>query len=172
MSMTRHAVADWDGNPAPEAPVCPDTMKEAGLSQGFICDMLLRTIYTRGAMLGRDLAQYLCLPFKVIREPLKFLKDEKCLQVDGGDLDVGSDWTEARASLRALPGVTRLHIDQVAHWGLGDPDAFPIDQRVASGARTAGLPWQAPRLRRHAEAWRPWRAYAAQHLSSLGAHVT
>jgi predicted ATPase with chaperone activity len=86
MTMTRHAVADWDGNPAPEAPICPDTMKEAGLSQGFLCDMLLRTIYNRGAMLGRDLAQYLCLPFKVIREPLKFLKDEKCVQVDGGDL--------------------------------------------------------------------------------------
>jgi predicted ATPase with chaperone activity len=48
--------------------------------------MLLRTIYSRGAMLGRDLAQLLCLPFKVIREPLKFLKDEKCIQVDGGDL--------------------------------------------------------------------------------------
>ena len=37
-------------------------------------------------MLGRDLGQCLCLPFKVIREPLKFLKDEKCIQVDGGDL--------------------------------------------------------------------------------------
>jgi len=86
MSTTRHAVADWDGNPAPEAPITPDTLKEAGLSQGFLCDMLLRTIYTRGAMLGRDLAQLLCLPFKVIREPLKFLKDEKCVQVDGGDL--------------------------------------------------------------------------------------
>ncbi|MDB5306808.1 MAG: hypothetical protein JWO38_1010, partial [Gemmataceae bacterium] len=32
------------------------------------------------------LAQLLCLPFKVIREPLRFLKDEKCIQVDGGDL--------------------------------------------------------------------------------------
>ncbi len=39
--------------------------------------MLLRTIYARGAMIGRDLGQYLCLPFKVIREPLRFLKDEK-----------------------------------------------------------------------------------------------
>ena len=86
MSMTRHAVADWDGNPAPEAPIAPDTLKEAGLSLGFICDMILRTLYTRGAMLGRDLAQLLCLPFKVIREPLKFLKDEKCIEVDGGDL--------------------------------------------------------------------------------------
>ena len=38
-------------------------------------------------MLGLDLAQLLCLPFKVIEEPLKFLKDEKCIEVDGGDLD-------------------------------------------------------------------------------------
>src|SRR3569832_796340 len=87
MSMTRHAaVADWDTNPAPEAPTAPDSLKEAGLSMGFINEMLLRTLYTRGTMIGRDLAQFLCLPFKVIREPLRFLKDEKCIQVDGGDL--------------------------------------------------------------------------------------
>ena len=87
MSLSRHAaVADWDGNPAPEAPLSPDSLMEAGLSSGFLCDMLLRTVYTRGVMLGRDLSQYLCLPFKVIRDPLKFLKDEKLIQVDGGDL--------------------------------------------------------------------------------------
>src|SRR5205085_2315781 len=33
-----------------------------------------------------DLAQGLCLPFKVIREPLKFLKDEKAIEIMGGDL--------------------------------------------------------------------------------------
>ena len=32
-------------------------------------------------MLGLDLGQFLCLPFKVIQEPLKFLKDEKCIEV-------------------------------------------------------------------------------------------
>jgi predicted ATPase with chaperone activity len=86
MTMTRHAVVDWDANPAPEAPLAPETLKEAGLSQAFLCDMLLRSIYTRGTMLGRDLAQLLCLPFKVIRDSLRFLKEEKCIQVDGGDL--------------------------------------------------------------------------------------
>jgi hypothetical protein len=87
MSLSRHvAVADWDGNPAPEAPLSPDSLKESGLTLGFICDMLLRIVYTRGVMVGRDISQYLCLPFKVIREPLRFLKDEKLLQVDGGDL--------------------------------------------------------------------------------------
>ena len=86
MSLSRHAVVDWEANPAPEAPLAPESLKEAGLSVGFLNDMILRAVYTRGAMIGRDLAQLLCLPFKVIREPLRFLKDEKCLQVDGGDL--------------------------------------------------------------------------------------
>ena len=74
------------GEPGPGSTASPESLKEAGLSPGFLCDMLLRTLYTRGPMLGRDLAQFLCLPFKVIREPLRFLKDEKCIQVDGGDL--------------------------------------------------------------------------------------
>ncbi len=86
MTLGHQATPDWDGNPAPEAPVVPESLKEAGLPLGFICEMLLRTIYSRGTMLGRDLAQLLCLPFKVIREPLKFLKDDKSIQVDGGDL--------------------------------------------------------------------------------------
>jgi predicted ATPase with chaperone activity len=37
-------------------------------------------------MLGLDLSRLLCLPFKVIEESLCFLKDEKCLEVMGGDL--------------------------------------------------------------------------------------
>ena len=37
-------------------------------------------------MLGLDLARNVCLPFKVIEESLKFLKDEKCIEVQGGDL--------------------------------------------------------------------------------------
>src|SRR5208282_4435454 len=57
-----------------------------GLSLPFVSDLVLRTIYIRGGMLGLDLARALCLPFKVIEEPLRFLKDEKCLEVAGGDL--------------------------------------------------------------------------------------
>ena len=48
--------------------------------------MVLRTLYTRGGMLGLDLARLLCLPFKVIEEALGFLKHEKCIEVLGGDL--------------------------------------------------------------------------------------
>src|SRR5256714_13769665 len=81
-----HFAGDGATTPAPEAPPSRGGLKEAGLSLGFTCEMLLRTLYTRGSAIGRDLAQLLCLPFKVIREPLKFLKDEKAIQVDGGDL--------------------------------------------------------------------------------------
>jgi hypothetical protein len=86
MGLSRHVAVDWEANPAPEAPLSPESLKESGLTLGFICDMLLRTVYARGTMIGRDLSQYLCLPFKVIRDPLRFLKDEKLIQVDGGDL--------------------------------------------------------------------------------------
>ena len=35
MSLSRHAaVADWDGNPAPEAPLPPESLKESGLTLG------------------------------------------------------------------------------------------------------------------------------------------
>ncbi|HKX66480.1 MAG TPA: AlkA N-terminal domain-containing protein [Intrasporangium sp.] len=132
---------------------------------------------TRGAMLVFPSAQTLAAQDPAVigvptRSRGSFTALLNALAEGSLDLDVGSDWTDVRASLSALPGVTRLHIDQVGHLGLGDPDAFPIDQRVTSGARTVGLPRQAPRLRRRAEAWRPWRAYAAQHLASLGAHVS
>ncbi len=84
--LTRPPVADWDTNPTPEAPTSPDNLKESGLSSSFVCEMILRTVYARGPMVGRDLAQYLCLPFKIVRDPIRWLKDEKCIQIDGGDL--------------------------------------------------------------------------------------
>ena len=78
----------WDGaaNGVLEAPRAPDSLRDAGLSQGFVCEMILRTLYVRGVMVGRDLAKFMCLPFKVIRDPLKFLKDEKNVEVNGGDM--------------------------------------------------------------------------------------
>src|SRR5262249_3693801 len=49
-------------------------------------NMILRTLYTRGGMLGLDLAKFLCLPFKVVEEALGFLKNEKVVEILGGDL--------------------------------------------------------------------------------------
>jgi predicted ATPase with chaperone activity len=77
---------EWDGAALPEAPTAPETLQEAGLRLTFVSDLLLRTLYARGTMLGLDLARFVCLPFKVIEEALRFLKDEKCVEVAGGDL--------------------------------------------------------------------------------------
>src|SRR4051812_2092736 len=77
---------DWDIGGMPEAPSAPETLLQTGLTLGFLSDMVLRTLYTRGGMLGLDLARLLCLPFKVIEEALGFLKHEKCVEVLGGDL--------------------------------------------------------------------------------------
>jgi predicted ATPase with chaperone activity len=77
---------DWDHGNTPEAPSAPDTLEQTGLNLGFLSDMVLRTLYLRGGMLGLDLARLICLPFKVLEEALGFLKHEKCIEVAGGDL--------------------------------------------------------------------------------------
>ena len=66
MAVLTRPVVDWDTNPAPEAPITPESIQESGLTSAFMCDMLVRILYTRGPQIGRDLAQVLCLPFKII----------------------------------------------------------------------------------------------------------
>jgi predicted ATPase with chaperone activity len=82
----RNPVLEWEAPDLPEAPGAPESLKEAGLTLSFLNDMILRSLLVRGTMLGLDLARLLCLPFKVIEESLQFLKDEKCIEVTGGDL--------------------------------------------------------------------------------------
>jgi predicted ATPase with chaperone activity len=84
-TQSRNGV-EWEGTALPEAPTAPETLQEAGLTLPFLNDLILRTLYIRGGLLGLDLARYLCLPFKVIEESLRFLKEDKTVEVAGGDL--------------------------------------------------------------------------------------
>jgi predicted ATPase with chaperone activity len=86
VSSQKSVMLDWEGNGMPEAPTAPDSLKETGLTLSFLNDLTLRTLYARGALLGLDLSRLMCLPFKVMEESLKFLKDDKCIEVSGGDL--------------------------------------------------------------------------------------
>ncbi|MFF3249917.1 AlkA N-terminal domain-containing protein [Actinacidiphila glaucinigra] len=87
------------------------------------------------------------------------------------DLDVGSDWEKARRQLEALPGFGPWSVEVVAMRALGDPDAFPAtDLGVRAAAEKLGLPTTPAALVRRAAAWRPWRAYAVQHLWATGEH--
>lgn len=73
---------------------------------------------------------------------------------------------DAIARLRAIPGIGEWTAQYIALRALREPDAFPESDvgllrsaGVRSGARSAPAD-----LVRRAERWRPWRAYAAQHL--------
>lgn len=91
----------------------------------------------------------------------------------GGEIDltVGSDWQRTRAQLAALPGVGPWTVETIAMRALGDPDAFvSTDLGVRAAARELGLPATPAALTACASAWRPWRAYAVQHLWATGDH--
>ncbi len=87
------------------------------------------------------------------------------------DLDAGTDWDRARAQLRTIAGIGPWTVEMIAMRALGDPDAFPGgDMGVRRGAATLDLPVPTRALDHHGEQWRPWRAYAVQHLWSRDDH--
>jgi AraC family transcriptional regulator, regulatory protein of adaptative response / DNA-3-methyladenine glycosylase II len=73
---------------------------------------------------------------------------------------------EAVRRLRALPGIGEWTAQYIALRALREPDAFPAAdiglQRAL--ADSGGVRPSTAALLTHAEAWRPWRAYAALHL--------
>jgi AraC family transcriptional regulator of adaptative response / DNA-3-methyladenine glycosylase II len=88
--------------------------------------------------------------------------------VRDGELDFGTaiGLEEAIARLTALPGLGPWTAHYIAMRALSEPDAFPAGdlglRRAAAATKAAML--TAPQLRQRAEAWRPWRAYAAMVL--------
>ena len=87
----------------------------------------------------------------------------------GGELvlDHGADRQRARARLLAMPGIGPWTAEYVAMRALRDPDAFPItDLGVRHALERLGQDGRPASVRRLAEAWRPYRAYAVQHLWS------
>ncbi|MDQ2726387.1 MAG: helix-turn-helix domain-containing protein [Actinomycetota bacterium] len=91
-----------------------------------------------------------------------------------GEIDLGpaTDWSKARRLLMALPGFGPWTVETIAMRALGDPDAFLAgDLGVIGAARILGLPSTPAALEAASSAWRPWRAYAVQHLWATGDHA-
>ncbi|MFD9703235.1 DNA-3-methyladenine glycosylase family protein [Lentzea sp. NPDC059081] len=89
----------------------------------------------------------------------------------GVDLSPSADRAEARASLSSLPGFGPWTVETILMRALGDEDAFlPTDLGIRLAAEALGLPSTPAALVRRAEGWRPWRAYAVQHLWATGDH--
>jgi AraC family transcriptional regulator of adaptative response / DNA-3-methyladenine glycosylase II len=86
-------------------------------------------------------------------------------------LDPGADRAEALAVLDRLPGVGPWTTQVIAMRALGDPDAFPVsDLGIRHAAAALGLPSTPAALAARSTPWRPWRAYATQHLWSATGH--
>jgi AraC family transcriptional regulator, regulatory protein of adaptative response / DNA-3-methyladenine glycosylase II len=73
---------------------------------------------------------------------------------------------ESIAQLRAIRGIGEWTAQYIVLRALREPDAFPAtDIGILRGAASLdGVLPTAPQLIQRAEAWRPWRAYAAQYL--------
>ena len=73
---------------------------------------------------------------------------------------------EVLETLTALPGIGPWTANYIAMRAFSEPDAFPagdLGLRRAAARMDPSLN-TAARLRRHADTWRPWRAYAAVQL--------
>ena len=80
-------------------------------------------------------------------------------------LDGSRDLGDAVSRLVAIPGIGTWTAHYVAMRALGEPDAFPAaDLGLRRALGHGGARLASARVAELAEAWRPWRAYAALHL--------
>ena len=80
-------------------------------------------------------------------------------------IDAGADRVHTRERLLALPGIGPWTAEYIAMRALGDPDAFlPSDLGVRHALEQLGHSGEPASATRLAERWRPYRAYAVQHL--------
>jgi AraC family transcriptional regulator of adaptative response / DNA-3-methyladenine glycosylase II len=85
----------------------------------------------------------------------------------GGDLtlDAGADRGATRRSLLELSGIGPWTTEYIAMRALRDPDAFlPSDLGVRRALEQLGHDGRPAAAQRLSERWRPYRAYALQHL--------
>jgi AraC family transcriptional regulator of adaptative response / DNA-3-methyladenine glycosylase II len=87
---------------------------------------------------------------------------ELAARVDDGELrlDGSAPLDDTVAALQRVPGVGPWTAAYIAMRALGEPDAFPVGDLGLM--RALGV--NARELSARAEAWRPFRAYAAMHL--------
>jgi AraC family transcriptional regulator of adaptative response / DNA-3-methyladenine glycosylase II len=80
-------------------------------------------------------------------------------------IDAGADRVRVRDQLTALPGIGPWTAEYIAMRALRDPDAFlPTDLGVRHALEQLGHSGEPASATRLAERWRPYRAYALQHL--------
>ena len=85
MSETAYLSAESaESKPARFAPKPPATLAEAGVSDTLAEQLILKNLYFRGEISGRDLAQQLGFIFSVIEPIIDFLKRARLVEVSKG----------------------------------------------------------------------------------------
>ena len=107
------------------APRSPSSLAECGLQLGQIADLVLKQLYLHGTLLGGDIARATRLPFSIVDEALRTLRDQKCIEVASGDL-VGR--VSYRFALTEL-GRTRAR-ESLEHCRYVGPAPVPIEQYI------------------------------------------
>jgi AraC family transcriptional regulator of adaptative response / DNA-3-methyladenine glycosylase II len=96
--------------------------------------------------------------------PMPAARARALIVAAGACLDLRPGRT-SRDTLLALPGVGEWTASYVAMRALRDFDAFlPTDLGIRRALEALGQPSDRSSVDAFAERWRPWRAYAAQHL--------
>jgi AraC family transcriptional regulator of adaptative response / DNA-3-methyladenine glycosylase II len=122
----------------------------------------LRVAFPTPAQVARADLACLAVP-RARREALRALA--LAAEADPDLLRPTGDLASAVARLRALRGVGEWTAQVIALRALREPDAFPAaDRGLLRAAAALGVGTSPRALLGAADAWRPWRGYAAQHL--------
>ena len=61
----------------------PQTIAETGLNRSFLTEHFLRTLYTKGRMTGRDIADSMCLYYRIVDEIITDLRKAEQIDIIG-----------------------------------------------------------------------------------------
>jgi AraC family transcriptional regulator of adaptative response / DNA-3-methyladenine glycosylase II len=93
--------------------------------------------------------------------------------VISGEVDFSESSDNVLQALKAVTGMSKSTAEYVALRALGEPDAFPVgDVALRQVASDTERPLSLQQLEARAEAWRPWRGYAALHLWSASSRTS
>lgn len=130
------ALAEAVASPVPAqrsvVPLVPATLDDVGLSQTFLEQMVLKTLYFRGDTMGFDLATSLCLRFSILDPVMDFLRRQRLLEVKHS-LGIGN-MSSAFALTAAGRVLTREYLESNSYVG---PVPVPLEQyrQVVLGQR-------------------------------------
>jgi energy-coupling factor transporter ATP-binding protein EcfA2 len=108
-------------------PAEPQTIAETGLNRTFLSEHLLRLLYNKGRMTGRELADFMCLYYRIVDELLQDLRKVEQIDIIGqrGFGDSNFEYALTPRGMEAAQQAMR----KVQYVG---PTPVPIDAWIAS----------------------------------------